>query len=280
MTWSATKLILLIGIMSAMASRCEESNSSLDKVMDLPLAVKETSGLAIIDNNIYTHNDSGDGPYLYLIDTLSKNISKRIQLRGAKNNDWEDISSSDGTLYIGDIGNNTSSRNKYRLFKIESSTIDSSGVSTSDYEELEFTFRNDKGKKKNVNSEAMITIGDTSFFLSKELGKTEVYRLDPGSDRAQEIAKLELPFEATGWTRISENKSAVCGYRKIGESYYLSDVVILEKSSEGWENVTIEGLNLQLRGQFEGIAYSEGYLYLTAEGIGIGKAQLFRYKHP
>jgi hypothetical protein len=63
----------------------------------------------------WTHNDSGDGPYLYATDSAGTNLGK-VRVQGATTIDWEDISSgactrSEGTcLFIGDIGDNNSRR--------------------------------------------------------------------------------------------------------------------------------------------------------------------------
>ena len=63
----------------------------------------------------WTHNDSGDRPILYVTDSTGADLG-RLHVRGAVNNDWEDLAigpctRSDGTcLYIGDIGDNDARR--------------------------------------------------------------------------------------------------------------------------------------------------------------------------
>ena len=63
MAWSITKAFLIIGVLSTLAMNCGQGNSSLTRIMSLPSAVKETSGLAVVGGKLYTLNDSGDGPY-------------------------------------------------------------------------------------------------------------------------------------------------------------------------------------------------------------------------
>jgi len=63
----------------------------------------------------WTHNDSGDGPFLYAIDSAGGYLGA-VRVTGAGAVDWEDLargpcSAPSGTcLYIGDIGDNRSRR--------------------------------------------------------------------------------------------------------------------------------------------------------------------------
>lgn len=77
-------------------------------------AIDEASGLAFSRTHtgiLYTHNDSGGDPYVYIMDTLGKDQGKII-LEGIKNRDWEDIAVGPGPLanasyiYVGEIGDN------------------------------------------------------------------------------------------------------------------------------------------------------------------------------
>jgi hypothetical protein len=72
--------------------------------------ITESSGLAAsrLHPGVYwTHNDSGDGPYVYAIDSATGKTVARVAMRGVHVRDVEAISTGpDGTLYIGDIGDN------------------------------------------------------------------------------------------------------------------------------------------------------------------------------
>ncbi len=55
----------------------------------------------------WTHNDSGDGPYVYAIDGRTGRTVARVTMRGISARDVEAISiGPDGDLYVGDIGDN------------------------------------------------------------------------------------------------------------------------------------------------------------------------------
>jgi hypothetical protein len=74
--------------------------------------INEASGLVASRNNpdaLWTHNDSGDKPRIFLISDKGKHLAT-FNIQGAKNRDWEDITSSNENginyLYVGDIGDN------------------------------------------------------------------------------------------------------------------------------------------------------------------------------
>lgn len=76
--------------------------------------IEEASGMAFSrdhDGLIYTHNDSGGGRRVYLIDSLGKGMGV-FKLKGVWNRDWEDIAVGPGPdpklnyVYVGEIGDN------------------------------------------------------------------------------------------------------------------------------------------------------------------------------
>lgn len=73
--------------------------------------IAESSGLAAshLHKGVYwTHNDSGDGPYVYAVDSATGKTLARITMRGIGTaRDVEAISvGPDGRIYVGDIGDN------------------------------------------------------------------------------------------------------------------------------------------------------------------------------
>jgi hypothetical protein len=72
--------------------------------------ITESSGLVAsrLHPGVYwTHNDSGDGPYVYGIDAATGKTVATLTLRGVHPRDAEAISMGpDGDLYLGDIGDN------------------------------------------------------------------------------------------------------------------------------------------------------------------------------
>lgn len=111
------------------------SNRVVDTIYSGPLAmgtldnkkINEASGLAyslVHPSIIYTHNDSGGEPAVYMIDTLGQYQGK-IMLEGVHNQDWEDISvvqkkgAGPAHIYVGDIGDNKSRRNQIHVYRFQ-----------------------------------------------------------------------------------------------------------------------------------------------------------------
>ena len=71
----------------------------------------------------WSHNDSGDGPFLYATDSAGRDLGA-VRVDGAVNVDWEDIArgpcaSPPGTcLYIGDIGDNSARRRSVVVYVV------------------------------------------------------------------------------------------------------------------------------------------------------------------
>jgi len=87
--------------------------------------IDEASGLAFswtFPNIIYTHNDSGGEPIVYMMDTLGQDKGK-IFLEGVRNRDWEDIAIGPGKdpnqsyIYVGEIGDNNAKYDEIRVFR-------------------------------------------------------------------------------------------------------------------------------------------------------------------
>ncbi len=88
-------------------------------------AIDESSGLAFSRNHpgiLYTHNDSGGEPFVFLLDTLGKDVGK-IRIEGVINRDWEDIAvgkvpgSIKSYIYIGEIGDNNAVHSSIQIFR-------------------------------------------------------------------------------------------------------------------------------------------------------------------
>ena len=90
------------------------------------LAVSESSGLVASRTSpgvYWTHNDSGDGPFIYAMGEKGDSFGV-WRVTGAEADDWEDISVGPGPqadksyLYIGDIGDNDSTRKHIVIYRV------------------------------------------------------------------------------------------------------------------------------------------------------------------
>ena len=89
-------------------------------------SISESSGLVAsraMPGAYWTHNDSGDGPFIYAFDTRGDSLGT-FRVRGAQAVDWEDISIGPGPqrdksyLYIGDIGDNDQQRSEVVVYRV------------------------------------------------------------------------------------------------------------------------------------------------------------------
>jgi hypothetical protein len=89
-------------------------------------SVTESSGLVAsrtLPGAYWTHNDSGDGPFIYAFNTRGEALAT-YRVTGANARDWEDISIGPGPqpnrtyLYIGDIGDNGEKRSDIVVYRV------------------------------------------------------------------------------------------------------------------------------------------------------------------
>ena len=89
-------------------------------------SVTESSGLVAsrsLPGAYWTHNDSGDGPFIYAFNTNGESLGV-FRVAGANARDWEDISIGPGPqpnrtyLYIGDIGDNSEKRPDIVIYRV------------------------------------------------------------------------------------------------------------------------------------------------------------------
>lgn len=93
--------------------------------------IDESSGVVASRRNpdlFWTHNDSGDGPFIYAFDRQGKNRGV-WRVREAEAYDWEDIAAGPGPqkgqsyLYLGDIGDNGLRREEIIVYRIAEPTV-------------------------------------------------------------------------------------------------------------------------------------------------------------
>ncbi len=89
--------------------------------------LNESSGVAVsraLEGVLWTHNDSGDGPVLYAVDSTGALLGT-YTVAGARAVDWEDIAlgacpdSAHPCLYIADTGDNSRSRTSVDIYVVE-----------------------------------------------------------------------------------------------------------------------------------------------------------------
>jgi hypothetical protein len=94
-------------------------------------SISESSGLVASRTTpgaYWTHNDSGDGPFIYAFDTHGDSLGT-FRVTGAQARDWEDIAAGPGPqpnksyLYIGDTGDNDAVRPEVVVYRVLEPTL-------------------------------------------------------------------------------------------------------------------------------------------------------------
>ncbi len=136
----------------------------------LPDEVRESSGLVYHNGNLITHNDSGNEPLLFVLDTASLQIVRTIRIRNAVNIDWEDIAQDDTHFYIGDIGNNAGDRQELQVYKI--SKTDADLADAVDAELIRVSYEDGAsgfpGPNSDWDAEALLVFEEELFIFTKQ----------------------------------------------------------------------------------------------------------------
>ncbi|OEK07513.1 hypothetical protein [Roseivirga misakiensis] len=99
----------------------------------------EASGLAHSRSNsnyLWSHNDSGGNPQLFLMDEAGADIG-RFTIDGAQNLDWEDLAIGPGPtpgtdyLYVGDIGDNRAVRPDRTIYRVPEPDLNTGSIPAS-----------------------------------------------------------------------------------------------------------------------------------------------------
>jgi len=171
-------------------------------VLDNP-DINEASGLAPSLNNpgyLWTHNDSGDRPRLFLIDSLGQHAGT-LYLGGAMNRDWEDVAIGPGPvkgrnyLYIGEIGDNKAQYNIKSIYRFEEPNYQNRKFPLRDtiktFETIRFTYPDGR---RDAETLMLDPLTRDLYIVSKRESRVKLYRL-PYPQSSLEILKAELITE-------------------------------------------------------------------------------------
>lgn len=266
----------------------EKDKTSIDSLVHktiqakLDLAIRETSGLSIINNTYWTNNDSGGEPTVYQFDLSSGNVVKTVTIEGVKNHDWEELTEDKTHMYIGDFGNNKGGRDNLMIYKVElAQVLTKENVTT---EIIEFNYPDQKqfysAYNHNFDCEAMVSSGDSLYLFSKNWldRKCKLYGLSKnvGKQTAHLINEFDTGGTITGATLdVDEKRLYLLGYNGIGlYSSFLWEITDWEGSDFFTGHKT--KYMLTMNRQTEGIAIDkDGRLLISAEQNKGGSPSLY-----
>ena len=258
--------------------------------------IKEASGLVESienQNGLWTHNDGGDGPFLYFISNLDAKILKKISLVGIKNEDWEDLAIGPSILgdtstyiYLGDIGDNKKNKTIKKIHFFREPKIkdfDNEIIEINDIKTISFY-----SEKKIENFETLMIDPNSKelFLIAKNKKKKQnIYKIDTENIEIDEIQKAKkyltlnlknLKGEITGG-EISRN-----GQKCLIKTY--KNVFLWErKKDEKWKNIWSQApkiLKYIPESQGEAICWSNdenAYFTLSENENSDQEQNLFKY---
>lgn len=231
-------LILFVNVLNAQNTGCTDENAlNFDEnatqndgsceyddvtynpnfLSNLPDTVNETSGVIVLDNGIWTHNDSGNEPKLYLLDENSYELIRTVHIRDYPNVDWEEITHNEDYVFIGDFGNNNGGRTDLKILKFEKSLLLDNSIDTIDVSEvINFSYPDQTDfqhidNEHNFDCEAFIYFNDSLQIFTKH--------------RADEFTKhYTLPAEAGTYSAILKDSLEVFG--QVTASHIQGDTLI------------------------------------------------------
>ena len=258
--------------------------------------IEEASGLVESvenSNSLWTHNDGGDGPFLYLISSFDAKILKKISLVGIKNKDWEDLAIGPSILgdtstyiYLGDIGDNKKNKTIKKIHFFREPKIkdfDNELIEINDIKTISFY-----SEKKIENFETLMIDPNSKelFLIAKNKKKKQnIYKIDTENIEIDEIQKAKkyltlnlknLKGEITGG-EISRN-----GQKCLIKTY--KNVFLWErKKDEKWKNIWSQApkiLKYIPESQGEAICWSNdenAYFTLSENENSDQEQNLFKY---
>lgn len=150
----------------------------------------ETSGMVasrLNEHRLWLHNDSGDDPILYAVNSQTGRLEHSLYLQGAKARDWEDISAyqyaDEAWLLVGDIGDNLAIRRKLTLYGLREPTGAESEAETV----WKISFQYEDGAR-DCEALAVDTAEQAIYLLSKRDQPPRLYRLPLQASEKTETA--------------------------------------------------------------------------------------------
>jgi PKD repeat protein len=184
----------------------------------------ESSGVEFIANGLWTHNDSGNSPTLYRVDSANGAVLQTVAVSNATNVDWEDITSGPDYIYVGDFGNNNGNRTDLKIYRIAKSDL-TPGATSVTAGIINFSYSDQVSfisapNNNNFDCESIIFYNDSLHLFSKDWvdkqSRHYVLPATPGTYVAQVKESLNAANLVTGACIQEGGVIALIGYDKSG----------------------------------------------------------------
>ena len=247
--------------------------TGLQSVGSLKGVVPESSGLAPgpTAGTYYSFGDGGNSAILYEITGAGK-LVRSLDI-GAPNNDWESLSRDpQGNYYIGNCGNNESTRRNLSIYRLRPDNPQQVGLINFSYpDQSEFP---PSKKERNFDCEASLWHEGQVWLFTKDRGTSStsnVYAVPdhPGTYTAKKVTGLAIPGQVTDAALRADGRRLVLLGR--GELFILD--------GNTWADVlkaTPRQISLAGAGQTEGAVFKDDKTLL----ISTEQGEMYEYTLP
>lgn len=249
--------------------------------------ITESSGIAASrcqSNVLWTHNDSGDGPFVFGLNPLGASLGT-WKIPNAENIDWEDIAaykdkSGKCFIYLGEIGDNKLKRNEHLVYRISEPLIGAADAattrqtprSTENAEVVKFNYPD-----FDQDAETLMVHPKTAdiYIVTKRVsGPAGVYRVKPDfseteTQKAVKVAEISVPAIPNGFLTGGDispdgRRVIICDYTRAYE-FTLPEMAV--NFDEIWKQAP-EPIDIGKRSVGESVCYSvDGTsIFATSEG--------------
>jgi len=281
-------LILLQGCVTAPDgspyARAEAESLSPVTLAKLGPHLHESSGLALVDGQLWTMNDSGGEAELTRLE-LPVGRSTALALQGAINFDWEALAQSAEHLFIVDCGNNRGDRIWLQLYQIELGALVESGAQAArtDFRFADVEYAVNR-RAHNNDCEAATWVGDQLWLFTKNWDDqaTRLYRMVPGVHK-QQISSSER-FYTDGLVTGADYSEAhqmlaLLGYGK-GLRVLQPFIWLVPVTDRAPQWGRAKRYLLNESGQWEAIVWRGSELLISREESVLGGAEIARVSLP
>jgi len=248
--------------------------------------ITESSGIAAsyCQKGVYwTHNDSGDGPFIFAFDASGKDLGA-WRVAGARNTDWEDIAAGKDAsgkcfLYLAEIGNNKLERTEAGVYRVPEPTAVPGASGAGPAETQPSSLLRFRYPDKPHNAESLLVNPQTGelYVLTKRIdGPASIFRLQPDFNAkepavAEKIGEIAVPSVPNGL--LTGASIAPDGRRVIICDYSAGYELALPPGDTNFDDIWKQKpavVDLGDRKQGESVTYTADgrSLMVTSEGKG------------
>jgi hypothetical protein len=247
------------------------AQSRVQWVGPFPGEIQESSGLLVWDDLLITHNDSGNSPDLFLLDSASLAVRRKVRISNASNTDWEDLAQDDEYIYIGDIGNNSGNRRDLKILRVRKSEMASSETVQAGIISFQYEDQTSYAITQNSDwdAEALYAGTDSLWVFTKQWKSkgSVVYAIPktPGEHQAVRKGTLDVRGLITGASGIPDQN----GILLLGYSGQLQPFLVVTHLPHSLDSIQKKPEKEQVSiafAQAEGIAVAlNGIVYVSSE---------------